>query len=548
MLVPLALWFMLPSFIISSDILYIRTSHSPNSSCPDLPCLTLYQYTEQNNFTSDITLEFLPGNHSLHQAKLNLTNISNVTLKGEQKNLTSVNIICSTNIIIFDNVSDLMIEGLSFLLDYTQVNQGAALKLVNCDRVYISHTIFQGNGKLIAVRAIDMKHSNSMVINSTFKSTGGAILARDNTNLTISGSIFARNSGAREGGAINVMSSNLLLDGSNYFIHNSARYTAGVLECSRCRLEMKGLNKFHNNSALYARHYFAPSRGGALAVDNGDLLISGTVHFSCNKAFWGGAIFIQHSKTIFNGSIVFRENIATSEGGGMFIKSASVIAYEYLIFIGNTAETGGALHIDKDEDRQEEIIIVLSSKFINNSAYYHGGAVYAESVKMTFKNSEIRGNSGGSALHVSKCTITFNGTTEIKNNIGKAGGGIKADTTTIIFENNTLFSSNSNPSGDGGALNILQGKVSFHGNTVFIHNTANKDGGAIYAAGTSMETQGILNFTYNTAYDGGAMFLDTGASLTLLTELDSQAILITSSNFATQYGGGISVLPSTQSR
>ena len=75
----------------------------------------------------------------------------------------------------------------------------------------------------------------------------------------------------------------------------------------------------------------------------------------------------------------------------------------------------------------------------------------------------------------------------------------------------------------------------FQGKTFFIHNSADGDGGAIYAVGTSIYTQGIVNFTLNTASNGGAMLLDNGASL--IFQLCK--ILYTSYNTALKYGGGI---------
>ena len=61
-----------------------------DSSCVGIskPCYTLSYYSQFNNFTSGTTFIFLPGNHKLLGKTLNLTDISNVTLKGQQ----SVNI------------------------------------------------------------------------------------------------------------------------------------------------------------------------------------------------------------------------------------------------------------------------------------------------------------------------------------------------------------------------------------------------------------------------------------------------------------------------
>ena len=88
-------------------------------------------------------LVFLPGNHSLSESTLTLTNVSNITLKGEQ-----LVIITCTNIttIQCENVTDMKIEGLVFLQYYTDKQDMSALYLINSYGVAISRTTFQGVG------------------------------------------------------------------------------------------------------------------------------------------------------------------------------------------------------------------------------------------------------------------------------------------------------------------------------------------------------------------------------------------------------------------
>ena len=68
------------------EVYYVRITDSSPSDYPHQPCLTLHQYTQTNNFTNGTTLQFLPGNHTLEESALNLTSVSNVTLRGGENN------------------------------------------------------------------------------------------------------------------------------------------------------------------------------------------------------------------------------------------------------------------------------------------------------------------------------------------------------------------------------------------------------------------------------------------------------------------------------
>ena len=542
-MVGLLLQFMLVQIVAcriseQADTRYVRPTGSPLSICPNHPCLTLQQYSKITNFTTGtemMTLLFLSGNHSLPQATLNLTSVSNITLRGEQV----ANVVCTNEITIqLENVTFLRIEGLKFILNYTGTQRYgiSALNLINCNDVFVYNATFQGSG-MATLTAMSLEHSKSTITGCGFEGiVGGAIHAKQGTNLTICGCSFTSNKGTGAGGAISAATNSaVVLDGSipNIFNHNTDRYSGGAMKCIHCTLKVSGNNTFWNNSAMDP-----PSSGGALHVDNGRLIISGTTFISNSTAESGGAIYMQYSHAIFNGtSLVFQGNTAKLDGGGMWIQNTSVITLtRSLMFIGNVAEgPGGAIRIDNFEKHADEVI--LSGDFVNNTAGDNGGAVAADSAYVTFVHSNLVANSQN-ALSVSRSNITFNGITRIVSN---TGGAIEAEHSSLTFEDHTTFDSNSSP--NGGALNCYQGAVSFRGLTLFMGNKADDNGGAIYAFGTSIHIQDHVNFTSNTASEnGGAMYLDTGATLTLKSfrrPTTERTQLSTSDNFAQQYGGGI---------
>ena len=541
----------------SPEVYYVRPTDSPPSDCPHQPCLTLHQYTQTNNFTTGTTLQFLSGNHTLQESVLNLTSVSNVTLKQEFESNSDVNIICTNAVTIrCENVTGLKIEGLTFLFNFIDYKI-TALELINCHNVLILNTTFQRSGGILNItRAMILEKSTATIRNSVFEgNVGGAIYTQDNSYVIIRGSSFTRNKGLGNGGAVYAQESTLLLDGStpNHFVHNSDVRKGGAIQCDyNCSLEMRGINIFKGNYVGYTSN---GANGGAVSVTHGKLLLSETVIFSNNTASAGGAVHLEYCYTIVDGEVEFTENKANNSGGGMYASHSTVTTTNkgHMRFIDNRAGDSGAALLIRDNRPRES---VLSANFQSNN---NNVAVVIILEKITFINTNITGNING-ALEIlwsnvsfcgktritdnsqahqviyvrDKSNITFSGNTEITRN---SGGGIKAKKSVILFKGYTLFDNNSTPYfHHSGALNCQEGKVIFQGKTLFIHNSADGDGGAIYAIATSIYIDGMVNFTLNTASNGGAMYLDDGASLILQ---NYYTYIYISYNTALKYGGGI---------
>ena len=437
----------------------MRPSDSILSSCPSRPCPSLEQYAEMSNFTKGTIFIFLPGDHDLLRSSLNLVNASNITLKGE----TSVRIIISNPATIqCQNITHLKIEGLVFLLNDT-AQQVSAINLIHCSDTILLHTLFRKieNGSIVSSKALHLSHSEVTVTNCVFEDiTGTAIHVLGGSNLTISGSSFSRNRGMGDGGTICAWRSHVLLDGSplNTFSHNMDRNWGGAIYCSLCKLEITGHNTFNNHSALYARHSFAPSSGGTFYVNQGELIISGTLLVSSSTAHLGGAIHMLHySKALIKTGtkIVFRENSAKEDGGALKIQGSTFISQSIdLSFINNTANTGGAVQIDNYQDiyeSKEKEVVVLSGYFSSNKAYFAGGVVHADSAQITFLDVHMTDNFMN-AMTVSRSNVTFRGAATISNH---HEGGMTLDDCVTTFEKSSIFSNNRNPY--GGAINLLQG-------------------------------------------------------------------------------------------
>ena len=542
MMSPLSLIFILRfSFIsesVSQNNYYVIPADVPFANCPaDQPCMTLDQYSNLSNFTTGMNLVFLPGNHSLSESTLTLTNVSNITLKGEQ-----LVIITCTNITTIQckNVTDMKIEDLVFLQKYTDEHKQeiSALHLINSYGVAISRTTFRGIGNN-KTKLLMLEYSTVTIVKCAFKDiVGGVIYALAGTDLSISGSHFTDITGLNSGGAVVVKYSYLLLDGnpSNIFTHNSALKFGGAIFCSLCILTMRGNNTFSKNSAFIGDY----SAGGTLSMYGGRLIMSGILHISYSTATFGGAIYLYMSEAIFNGtSIVLKENVAFDGGGGISAGTSSVILLaKYICFTNNKG--GAVLFYNNNLDLK----VLLSGCFINNTGSdYGGGAISLLWAQATFMNVSII-NSFQTSLMIFSSNATFNGITKIT---GNNNGGIIAQNSRLIFEDDVLFESNNSP--NGGALNCLQGILFLSGYILFTHNRADYDGGAIYSFGTLIYMRDQVIFTFNKAgRNGGALFLDAGASIILRDPTawlwykhyhKGNSELNIMSNFAGHYGGGI---------
>ena len=530
-----------------THIHYVRATDTPLSDCSGQPCLSLDQYTESNNLTTGTTLLFLPGNHSLQQSILNLTSVSNVSLRGEE----GAYVLCTNSItILCENVTGFSIEGIVFLLTHEDL-PGSALTLSNSDAVITSAT-FQGSRER-SIRPILINHSEVTIQGCTFvnnkglSSKDGAVSALAGTNLTITGSFFSRNTIAVSalagtnltitgssfsenlgyyGGAISVHESAFLLQNTS-FTDNFAVERGGAIDCLDCRLEMTGSNTFEDN--------FSRNMGGALTVYHGTLIISDDAEFTRNKALdRGGAIVIEESKAFFRGSVFFAENLAR-EGGGMNVKETLVIVHtEHMNFTNNTATYGGALHITgSNVTFSGDTRTASQLSFTRNTAHDTGGALYARQLSFTRNAGRVRSG----ALYAYQNSITFSVSTRIAHNRAKHGGGIDARNSKIMFRNSTAIDSNS-ASSNGGALNCVYGTVTFQGPTLLTQNRADEDGGALYALGTTIYIQDKVNFMLNSAQNGGAVYLEAEAALRLPADTDLPTLLF-SRNSALEYGGVI---------
>ncbi len=409
-------------------------------ACVNENCLTLSDIVNEREkyFTSNVTLVFHPGDHSLQGGAVSVANVRNLTLQGSTTSSSSgapvTRIVCDNSSLSFSDVSDLQIVSINFVScrnvlsftvsvfqncsfeNSTAVNGGAMAVKRGSNVAFLGLTVFTGNTATLYGGAIFATYSNITFsgktifavnhVHSEHFSGGGAIYANYST-ITFSGiTTFAVNyvhseyisqggsfevNEAISGGAVYAGTNNILsFNGNSSFDRNTARLGGALCAYTNNILSFSGNSSFEGNTAKFS--------GGALYAADWDntLSFSGNSNFEGNRAKEGGALNCHwNSNCSFSGTTTFNRNSA-DRGGALYAGQSSTLSFsENSSFEGNTADRGGALY----------------------SAYYNR---FNFSGFTSFKQNKA---STGGALHCSNSEVLFAGRTFFLSNTAKISGG-----------------------------------------------------------------------------------------------------------------------------
>ncbi len=278
--------------------------------------------------------------------------------------------------------------------------------------------------------------------------------------------------------------------------------------------------------------------GGAILVSGGALKLSDST-VAGNSGLLRGAIDVNSGSATIAGTL-FQDNFAG---------------------LNNHDGFGGAI-----SQRSSEVT-VDTSQFIGNSTSRDGGAVYNLGGSTMISNSELRGNFVGESLRnpsgaggaiYNAGTMELSDVSVIENAAGYAGGVRNRAKMTIqsshIADNRSVYTGGGISNFTGGlkidaSLSItastVSGNTGTYGaglwsdsptviiNSIFQHNRASDNGGAISNAGEAMLKLAGSTLAENTARFGGAILSGSAASLELVNST-------VSGNAARAGGGGIS--------
>ena len=302
---------------------------------------------------------------------------------------------------------------------------------------------------------------------------------------------------------------------------------------------------------------FHDNLGTALAVHNTSITLAEGTEFIRNqcggKSFSGryklGCGLTALSSTLtFTGNTTFFENSASSRysSGAIWASTSSVNFTGINNFINNSAKyNGGAVFAETNTS----LNFNGTSNFVQNSADFDsGGAIYtSHNVLLTLNgiNSFINNSAGyygGAICTMNNAVLTFSGINKFTSNLAKGAGGsggaiFVTINISLTFTGTSDFSNNT-AGFTAGAIHIATDVVlTFNGNNSFTTNLAGYQGGAIRTSSNNvLSFIGINNFIDNSAFgDGGAIYIPSNS---ILTFNGTNNFINNSAKFDNVYGGG----------
>ncbi len=397
-----------------------------------------------------------------------------------------------------------------------------------------------GGGLALHDTLVLFSGTNITFINNS-ASEGGAMFLKRVFVTTVTRHLnFTGNKASYAGGAIFAINGSMKLgidmNTNHYFVENLAENFGGAIAYTGAGLlAIQGNTNFKRN--------YANMHGGAILKEQSLFYITCRSSFASNHAELGGAISFYQTGALFHGtSLEFRNNSAYRHngkcykrgrnclGGAIASQHSQIKSYtKELNFIENSAvDVGGAI-----STRFGSELTLASSNFLRNHAE-EGGAIHAEKVQgVLLHNITVTGCSG-SAIVIRESPTTIGGTSIIEDNFGEKGGAIYAANSVILLTFYVRLINNRACIG-GAIFAFNRMKFIFSGLIVFENNTAETNGGAIYAVDADITFNQTTQFEGNSAQNGGAMFFESETKLTIATYTYFNA----SYNHASEYGGVI---------
>jgi len=120
--------------------------------------------------------------------------------------------------------------------------------------------------------------------------------------------------------------------------------------------------------------------------------------FTGNKAKNGGALHIGDYSDVTVTDSIFSDNLGLSQGGAIKISEESRVTIDRCIFKENLADKGGAVSVD---GCGSESVYIFNSLFVENMGFNNGGAIYVTGSSPFFAFNTLTGNDAlkGSAIY-----------------------------------------------------------------------------------------------------------------------------------------------------
>ena len=342
---------------------------------------------------------------------------------------------------------------------------------------------------------------------------GGGIMSSLST-FTINGTGFIQNFASDHGASVFGYDSMIYIDKCN-FEQNYAGAGAGV--ATQEGILNVDSSRFVDNIA--ERHAAALDLFQDFPTIRGCIFVNNIAHS------FAGAILLWFSDTKMYGEVTPEgeiqscndsvENTCGSESNSNALVDVSQTTTpgNKIVFASNSAPVGGAVYVIRSTVKSCGPII-----FSRNYATLYSALYYLDSIVSFHGFTEISQNVG--SLFAFNSHLNFSGCSKFID-------GSPTQSTTSNFR-------------EGGALTLVQTRLSVSGGTLLQHNQA-EIGGAIAAADSEIFLNGLVNITKNKAYKTGGGLHLSQSELHALRE----SVVVISSNIANTKGGGIHAVSSS---
>ena len=553
--------YLLLFLLVYADSAYSQVHYyitpSLNVSCPQDPCLTLSQFAADSNSylgnETNISLSFLPGNHSLDR-ELSLSQADNFSMAKDIGGSGTVFVECDSQSGRF-NISETTfatVQGLHFIgcggNRVSQVEQfivedtifqgvegrGTALVLNEVSAASIVRSLFHSNthsstfenhdippytsdqdilnylylnrnASLAVGGALYTAFSNVSIVSSQFTHNtaeiGGALFA-DNSSLHVVGSTYSCNRGSF-GGVMITSESSVNIDNCN-FSKNVAEIIGGVMITYKDSVSISS-SSFTNNSA---------TDGGVMHTSDGSFTITSSTFTNNSATQYSGGVMGTHDGSFTITSSTFTNNSATWYGGVMATSDGSFTITSSTFTNNSATILGGVIYCSASLPDRESLNI-YSSSFYTNKADGYGGIMFTIGCTTHIADSAFDHNLGSLYIFNSNLTIsgytTFENCAEPSNKTAtenvltrQEGGAITSFQSTVIFTGATSLLNNQ--ARRGGAILSTESKIMIHGETTIANNKAtNSNGGGISLYQSDLEIKGNCNISHNHAMRGGGI-------------------------------------------
>ena len=544
-----------------SKVHYIRPSQDSPCSQNASSCFTLSQFAANSSHSeTDISLLFLPGNHTLDRELL-LAQGHNFSMSKYEKDNERVYVECISQLGRFDisEATSVSIKSLHFIgCGSNRVSQVTRLTIADSifRDVEDNSTVLELNGVDIAniersqflYNTIDYHtiyiskysfpkeqpdyiyhhrnrpggvlytvFSNVSIISSWFMynkaDTGGTLLAH-NSSFHIDQSTLSYNT-ANFGGAMVTSASTIDID-SCTFTGNIAQVSGGVMVTYNDKFTIYNTNFIQNVA------YF----GGVMSTFGHSSVAMNNCNCTSNVAGYGGVMETWQNSLLSVSNSTFTYNSVRYSGGVMFTCDNSSFTLDNCTFTYNNAydDASGVMVV------QDNVSFNISnSTFTYNSALYDGGVI------VIWDNSLIISNCTFSSNHA----ITSSTIEECDNSLviisHSTFTSVVIDSAVIVIYGNSVVNiSNStfiNNRAISGAIAIILcfGKLNLD-SCNFSFNTLDRDGGIILSSQCSTD---IVNCVFD--HNVGSLVYTYNSNLTLSGESkfeNSNKALITDNGFS----------------